>query len=102
MRKVFPLQVPGRVDARVVEAVKNDVRKYVQRERRKDLPEGFSVWAFDCKVGADRDQATSCTLPEITGRIDEIVRAGGKQVYVEILAQPGNRGAASASAEPAP
>ncbi len=92
MKKVFPLQQPGWVDARVVEAVKNDVRKYVQRERRKELPEGATRWGFACAVGAEREAATPCTLPEITGRIDDVVRGGGTQVYIEIVAQPESGG----------
>lgn len=97
MKKVFPLQVPGKVDARVVESVKSDVRKYVKRERRKDVPEGFTAWNFICKVGADAATATACELPDISRRIDAVANEGGKHVYVEVLAQPAHR----TGAEPA-
>ncbi len=91
MKKIFPLKQPGKVDARVVESVKNEVRKYVSRERRKDLPEGFNLWTFDCKVGATRETPEACELAEVTKRIDAVVNAGGAEVYVEIVAQPGKR-----------
>jgi hypothetical protein len=97
MKKVFALKAPGKVDQRVVESVKNDVRKYVQRERRKTLPEGFTVWTFQCKAGATRDDATPCPLPNLGGIIDAVAAAGGSEVYVEILAEPGHRTAQTES-----
>jgi hypothetical protein len=91
MQKNFVLKAPGKVDQRLVEAVKGDVRKYVKRERRKKLPEGFTEWAFACKTGSDRNTATDCHVDEVTKRIDEMATAGGAQIYIEILARPGNR-----------
>ncbi|MDO8544804.1 MAG: DUF6172 family protein [Opitutaceae bacterium] len=91
MKKTFPLKIPGKVDARVVEAVKNDVRKYVKRERRKPLPDGFTEWEFRCRAGADAANAMPCQLPELGPKIDEVANTGGAQVYIEILAQPGQR-----------
>ena len=92
MKKVFPLQEPGKVDQRVVESVKHEVRKYVKRERRKDLPEGFDRWTFKCKAGPDRATAAACTLDDLGARIDAVASAGGAEVYIEILAEPGLRG----------
>jgi hypothetical protein len=91
MKKTFPLKAPGKADPRVVEAVKNDVRKYVKRERKKTLPDGFSEWNFRCKVGPDSDHAADCALGSVSPGIDAVANAGGVQVYVEILAEPGNR-----------
>jgi hypothetical protein len=91
MKKNFPLKVPGQVDARVVEAVKGDVRKYVKRERHKALPAGFTAWNFKCKVGVNAESAGECELPGVSARIDQVVNAGAAAVYVEILAEPGYR-----------
>lgn len=91
MQKTFPLQVPGKVDARVVEAVKGDVRKYVKRERRKKLPEGFTEWTFACRTGPDRATATTCAVDELSAAIDAAVAAGATALYVEVIAQPGIR-----------
>lgn len=95
MQKTFPLQLPGRVDARVVEAVKGDIRKYVKRERRKPLPEGFTQWNFDCRIGVDANSAAATPVAGLSAAIDEVVKSGGTAVFVEIFAKPGVR-------EPAP
>ena len=91
MKKTFPLHVTGKADARVLDAIKHDVRKYVQRERRKTLPEGFELWNFDCKVGADPAGATVCALGDISAAIDAVAQTGTAAVYVEVLASPGLR-----------
>ena len=91
MKKNFPLKIPNQVDARVVEAVKGDVRKYVKRERRKALPAGFTAWNFKCKVGPTAATAEECELPGVSARIDQVANTGAAAVYVEILAEPGYR-----------
>ena len=91
MKKVFPLQVPEKVAQRVVEAVKNDVRKYVKRERRKTLPEGFTQWNFNCKAGPVRETAPVRALDELSVAIDEVANAGGAEIYIEVLAEAGHR-----------
>lgn len=91
MKKVFPLHAPGKAPERVVEGVKHEVRKYVKREHRKDLPEGFDLWAFTSKVGATAAAAVDCALGDISAKIDEVAQAGGDEVYVEVLATPAHR-----------
>jgi hypothetical protein len=91
MKKAFALHSPGKADARVLESVKNDVRKYVKRERKKPLPEGFDVWEFNCRIGADVASAEAKTLKDVSGAIDQIALTGVDAVYVEILAVPGRR-----------
>lgn len=102
MKKTFPLELPGKARPRVLDGVKNDVRKYVKRERRKALPEGFSTWTFRCKVGPHGDDALECDLAEVTARIDEIANTGGPKVYVEIVAEPGHRIPPEPAAPPHP
>jgi hypothetical protein len=91
MKKTFPLHVAGKADARVVDAIKHAVRKYVKRERRKPLPEGFETWNFACKVGASAAAATACELERISGAVDAVAGAGGDGVYVEVIASPALR-----------
>ncbi len=91
MQKHFALKTPGKVDQRLVEAVKGEVRKYVKRERRKKLPASFTEWAFACRTGANRETATACHVDEVVARIDGIAQAGGAEIYIEILARPGHR-----------
>ncbi len=91
MKKVFPLKPPDRAGPRVVEAVKNDVRRYVKRERRKPLPEGFTEWNFHCKAGPDRATAPVCMLDELGRAIDAVAAADGAEIYIEIIAEAGHR-----------
>jgi hypothetical protein len=86
MKKTFPLHVSGKDDARVLESIKNDIRKYLKRERRKPFPEGFDLWDFNCKIGPDQAGATPTTAGEIVTALDALVQTGVEQVYVEILA----------------
>ncbi len=91
MKKIFPLKDPKKADARVLEAVKSELRKYVQREQRKDLPEGFNRWDFACKVGADAATATVRPLSEVVTAVDAAAKAGAAAVFVEIVALPARK-----------
>ncbi len=91
MRKTFPLTAEGKNPERVVDAVKHEIRKYIKRERRRDLPAGTDFWDFDCKFGAAKESAEVVHLNSITGLIDAVVKEGGDSFYVEILAKPANR-----------
>ncbi len=91
MKKTFQLQVEGKNPDRILEAVKHDVRKYVRRERRRDLPQGVDFWDFGCRIGATPEEAGSVHLDDLTERIDVLAREGAAQVYLEILAQHGHR-----------
>jgi hypothetical protein len=91
MRKTFQLQVEGKHPDRLLEAIKHEIRKYIKRERRRDLPEGSDFWDFDCRFGAAQESAEPVHLSAITGLIDGIVKEGGTQFYVEILAKAGKR-----------
>lgn len=96
MKKTFPLKEPGKVDARVIEAVKSEVRKYLKRERRKQLPEGFDQWDFACKIGPDQAVAETKSVKDIFLAIDEVAKTDSPQVYVELLAAAGKRFPAAA------
>jgi hypothetical protein len=87
MRKTFSLRAAGKADARVLDAVKHEARKYVQRERRKPLPEGFDTWEFDCRVGADANGAEPRAVKEISAALDAVASTGAESVYVEIVAR---------------
>ena len=106
MRKIFPLTQEGRHPDRVLEAVKHDIRKYLKRERRRELPEGVDYLDFDCRIGATKETAAVVHLAALIGQLDALAREGMAQVYVEILAKPGVRrprpaGASSADDHPA-
>ncbi len=91
MKKKFPLMIPDRKPALVLDAIKHEIRKYLKRERRKPLPEGVDFWDFDCKVGAAAEDAAVKHPGDLEKAIGEVQEAGGAEVYVEILAKPGQR-----------
>ena len=92
MRKNFPLQIDGRHPDRVLDAVKHEVRKYLKRERRRDLPEGVDFWDFDCKCGLQAADAEVVHLSALIAAIDALAKAQATSVYIEILAKHGKRG----------
>ncbi len=91
MKKTFPFQAPGHAAPRVLEGIKNDVRKYIKREQRKALTEGVDFWDFACKIGADQAEPEAKHPAEVIPAIDAIAKTGATTVYVEILAIPGHR-----------
>lgn len=91
MKKTFPLTAEGKHPERLLEATKHEIRKYIKRERRRDLPEGVDFWDFDCQFGASQETAIPVHLSELTALIDGMVASGGAQFYVEILAKHGHR-----------
>ncbi len=99
MKKTFPLTVEGKNPDRLLEATKHEIRKYIKRERRRVLPEGAHFWDFDCKFGATEDTAVAAHEGELTPLIDALVKSGGTQFYVEILAKPGIRRTRDAAPE---
>lgn len=98
MRKTFPLTIEGRHRDRVLDALKHEIRKYLQRERRRALPEGAQVWAFDCRFGLDKDSAEALPVEAIKARLDAAASGGAARVYIEILARPAQRAARPAAA----
>ena len=100
MKKSFKLNIEGKNRDRVLDAVKHEIRKYVKRERRRELPEGVDFWDFDCRFGATDEQAVVVHFSTLTSLIDAIANEGGEQFYVEILASQGRRQARPAGAVP--
>ena len=75
----------------MLDAVKHEIRKYVQRERRRALPQGVDYLDFDCKFGPTQDGAQVVHFATLTSHINAIAQAGGAQFYIEILAKHGVR-----------
>jgi hypothetical protein len=91
MKKTFPLKAEGKNPERMLEATKHEIRKYIKRERRRDLPEGVDFWDFDCKFGSTAENAVPAHLAELIPLIDALVKSDGAQFYVEILSKHGHR-----------
>ena len=88
MKKIFKLTDEKKHEDRVLEAVKNDIRKYVKREKKKDLSDKkLMYWDFDCKVGATEDDAKVVTYEELIKALDAVKATGVTEVYVEVMAK---------------
>lgn len=91
MKKNFKLTDPKIKTARLVEAIKHEVRKYLKRERRKPLKDGVDFWDFDCKFGEKEETANVIHVAEIDKHINKAETDGMEAFYLEILAKPGIR-----------
>ena len=91
MKKTFQLNIEGKNRDRLLDAAKHEIRKYVKRERRRELPEGVDFWDFDCKFGPTQDKAEAVHFATLTGLIDTVAKEGGAHFYMEILARHGHR-----------
>ncbi|KHE91056.1 MAG: hypothetical protein SCABRO_03214 [Candidatus Scalindua brodae] len=76
---------------RLVEAIKYEVKKYLKRERRKDLPKGADFWDFDCRMGVDEESSEVVHVYDINKSIDQAELKQLESFYLEILAKPGHR-----------
>ena len=105
MRKTYPLRPEGKHPDRVLDAVKHDIRRYIKRERRRDLPEGADFWDFDCRFGTDQASAQPLPLAELMPALDQQARSGAAQCHVELQARPAvwqRRPAAASAAQDHP
>lgn len=91
MKKTFTMTHPKIKVPRLFESAKNDIRRYIKRERRRDLPEGVDYWDFDCKYGDTEAEAKEIHLSEITTWIDQAESSGLESFYIEVIAKPGVR-----------
>ncbi len=91
MKKSFPLKAAGKDDARVRDKIRHEINKYVRRERGKKLPEGFDLWHFVSKVGANAAGAELIPLKDVGSAIDKVAATGAESVFVEIVAVAGHR-----------
>lgn len=91
MKKTFKLTHPKIKPPRLVEAIKHEVKKYLKRERRKDLPKGADFWDFDCRMGVDEASSEVVHVYDINKSIDQAELKQLESFYLEILAKPGQR-----------
>lgn len=91
MKKTYQFNEKNKTTERVMDSIKNEVKKYIARERRKKLPEGIDFWDFDCKIGDNKDAADTIHLSTINEMISKIAEKNNESFYLEILAKPAKR-----------
>ncbi|NMP32712.1 hypothetical protein HII17_14210 [Thalassotalea sp. M1531] len=88
MRKTFSLTHEKIKTPRLVDAIKHEVKKYLKRERNKQLPDGADYWDFDCRFGDTEAFADVIHVSEINKLISDAETRELKSFYLEILAKP--------------
>ena len=91
MKKSFKLLDSKKPQARHIEAIKHEIKKYFKRERNKVLPEEVPFWDFDCKFGDSPENAQVIHPAEINKLIDAKVAENKEAFYLEILAKHGKK-----------
>ena len=91
MKKLFILQQENKHPDRVIEAIKNEIRKYVKRERKKKLPEGSDFWNLKCKFGKSSDDAESFTFAQMVKELDMAREEEWSECYIEIITKAEQR-----------
>jgi len=88
MKKIFKLTHPKIKYARLVEGVRCDIKKYIKRESRKELPANASSWNFDCKFGSTIEDAKIIQVSDIGKCLNTVEEQKLESFYLEILAKP--------------
>ncbi len=91
MKKTFRLTHAKLKVPRLVDAIKHEVKKYIKRERKKELPEGADYWDFDCRFGADEPSSEVVHVSTLNAHISKAELDQLDSFYLEILARPAQR-----------
>ncbi|MDQ6989601.1 MAG: DUF6172 family protein [Mariprofundaceae bacterium] len=86
MKKTFTLTHPKTKYARLIDAVRNEVKRYLKRERGKSIAEGY-VWNFACKFGPTAAQAKVINEADLSKAITAAETEQCESFYIEILAK---------------
>lgn len=91
MKKVFQLTSEKKTPERQLDAIRHEIKKYMARQRKKAVPEGFETWNFDCAIGATPEQTTVIQAHEIAQHIDRLVVDSQTSFYLEIIARAAHK-----------
>lgn len=91
MKKIFNLKEGNKNPERQLDAIKHEIRKYIKREKRKNLPEDVDFWDLKCKFGKNDEDPQAIEFVDITKYIDEASEANCDSFYMEIISNKGYR-----------
>lgn len=91
LKKIFELQAANKKPERVSDSIKNELRKYLKRERKKKLPEDAIFWEFECRFGQTSDTAESLHVSELIKAVDKAYEASWDKCYIEIISKPSSK-----------
>lgn len=87
MKKTFLLTDEKKDPQRVLDSIKNNIRKYIKREKRKDLPEGSNFWKINCKFGQSEESAVDIRFEDVMKNINEASEQNLESFYIELIAK---------------
>jgi predicted extracellular nuclease len=90
LKKTFLLTDPKKDPQRVLEAIKSNIKKYIKREKRKELPEGSNFWKIDCKFGLNKEDAKEIRFEDIMKNINEVSEQKSQSFYIELNSTASN------------
>lgn len=91
MKKTYRLTESKHKPARLVDAIRSDIRKHLKRERQKELAKGVDFWDFDCKVGPTERDARSVHVSALSNSLAPALADNWPTAYVEINTKAGRR-----------
>ena len=91
MKKIFQLQEKNKKPDRTLDSIKNEIRKYFKRERKKELPEDAIFWEFDCKFGKDEASAETLIANDIIKALDTTREEQWESCFIEIISRPSEK-----------
>lgn len=87
MKKIFLIDITNKTRDRQIDSIKNEIRKYIKREKSKKLPENFNSWYFDCKFGETQESAKEIAFIDIIKSVDFAQTQNYPSFYLEIIAK---------------
>jgi len=87
MKKIFQLKQENKHPDRVIDSIKNEIRKYLKRERKKKLPGDAIFWDFDCRFGQNKEESQILPASALVNALDSAKEKDWAECYVEIFAK---------------
>ncbi len=91
MKKTFSFVDGDKNKDRILDGIKNEVRKYVKRENKKKLPEDCDFWDMQCKFAKGDNTPEVIKFVDITKCIDDAAQSEFDTFYLEIISSPTQR-----------
>ena len=86
MKKIFKLQETEQNPDRILEKIKHQLRRYLRREKKKDIKALNSFLEFECRFGQDEKSSKKVSFNDIIQLLDKTREDDWKECYIEIVA----------------
>jgi len=89
LKKTFLLTDPKKEPERVLDSIKHDIRKYIKREKRKELSSGSNFWKINAKFGKSEESSIEIRFVDIMKNISEASTQNWDSFYIELISEAG-------------